>query len=192
MGLEIHAPHHTQHPDVLAFREMYERTGSKYLGWIPDFGPTVRTVPPSFFEAQRKLGVPEDLIKLAQDIWAEEGEPYARRDRYIAAARERGFDDRRIMSLVIIFGLFSRAKPESWAEIMPQVIHIHGKFFDFDDNGDEVAVDYERVLPVFVKGGYDGFMSSEYEGHMWNDADGFDKIRRHHALAKRVLQGAGA
>lgn len=192
MGLEIHAPHHSQHPDVLAFREMYDRVGSKYLGFIPDFGATVRTVPPSFFEAQRELGVPEDLIKLAQEIWAEDGEPYARRDRYIAAARAKGFEDRRIMSLVIIFGLFSRAAPESWAEIMPQVIHIHGKFFDFDENGDEVAVDYERVLPVFVKGGYDGFMSSEYEGHMWNDADGFDKIRRHHKLAKRILEGSAA
>ncbi|HZU62089.1 MAG TPA: TIM barrel protein, partial [Novosphingobium sp.] len=177
MGLEIHAPHHTQHPDVLAFRDMYERVGSPMLGFIPDFGATVRAVPPSFFEAQRANGVPEDLITLAQDFWSRDGDNYTRRDLYVAEARQRGFDDRLIMMLVIIFGLFSRAEPESWAEIMPQVIHIHGKFFDFDANGDEIAVDYARILPVFVQGGYDGFMSSEYEGHMWNDADGFEKIR---------------
>ena len=192
MGLEIHAPHHPNHPDVIAFREMYERVGSPMLGFIPDFGATARAVPPSFFDAQRANGVPEDLITLAQEFWVEEGEPYQRRDRYIAAARARGFQDRHIMSLVIIFGLFSRAAPESWAEIMHQVIHIHGKFFDFDENGDEIAVDYARVLPVFVEGGYDGFMSSEYEGHMWTDADGFDKIRRHHAMARRILEGVAA
>ncbi|WP_156417036.1 sugar phosphate isomerase/epimerase family protein [Sphingopyxis sp. H050] len=190
MGLEIHAPHHTQHPDVLAYREMYERVGSPMLGFIPDFGASARAVPPSFFEAQRENGIPEDLITLAQEFWHQEGDPYARRERYIAAAREKGYPDREIMSLVIIFGLFSRAAPESWAEIMHQVIHIHGKFFDFDDNGDEIAVDYARVLPVFVKGGYSGFMSSEYEGHMWNDADGFDKIRRHHAMANRFMAEA--
>ncbi|RVU02275.1 sugar phosphate isomerase/epimerase [Novosphingobium umbonatum] len=187
LGLEVHAPHHANHPDILAYREMYERVGSPYLGFIPDFGATARAVPPSFFEAQADNGVPADLIELAKDYWARAGEPYERRDAYIADARGRGFADRHIMALVIIFGLFSRATPESWADIMPQVIHIHGKFFDFDDNGQEIAVDYERILPVFVAAGYDGFMSSEYEGHMWNDADGFDKIRRHHALCRGIL-----
>jgi sugar phosphate isomerase/epimerase len=190
MGLEIHAPHHSQHPDVLAYREMYARANSPMLGWIPDFGSTARAVPPSFFEAQRQQGCPDDLIELAQEFWLEDGEPYARRDRYIAAARAKGYPDRQIMSLVIIFGLFSRAAPESWAELMPECIHIHGKFFDFDDDGNEIAVDYARVLPVFVEGGYDGYMSSEYEGHMWTDADGFDKIRRHHAMATRILEAA--
>jgi hypothetical protein len=192
MGLEIHAPHHSQHPDVLAYREMYARVNSPMLGFIPDFGSTARAVPPSFFEAQRANGVPEDLISMAQEYWIQDGEPYERRERYVAAAREKGFQDRHIMSLVIIFGLFSRAAPESWAEIMPQCIHIHGKFFDFDDDGNEIAVDYARVLPVFVKGGYDGFMSSEYEGHMWTDADGFDKIRRHHAMASRIIGSIAA
>ncbi|AYA63542.1 sugar phosphate isomerase/epimerase family protein [Alteromonas sp. RKMC-009] len=187
LGLEIHAPHHTQHPDVMAYREMYDRVNSPMLGFIPDFGSTARTVPPSFFEAQRIQGCPEDLIKLAQDIWHQDGDPYERRNIYIEQARKRGFEDRLIMSLVIIFGLFNRVAPESWAEIMHQVIHIHGKFFDFDDDGNEIAVDYERVLPVFVDGGFNGFMSSEYEGHMWNDADGFDKIKRHHTLARRIL-----
>ncbi|HWI87555.1 MAG TPA: TIM barrel protein [Sphingomonas sp.] len=192
LGLEIHAPHHPNHPDVIAYREMYERVGSPFLGFIPDFGASARTVPPSFFEAQLALGVPADLIALAKEAWHKDGEPYECRDAYVAGARARGFDDRQINALLFIFGLFSRASPTSWAEIMPQVIHIHGKFFDFDDNGDEIAVDYASTLPVFVEGGYDGYMSSEYEGHMWNDADGFDKIRRHHALARRILDPLAA
>jgi sugar phosphate isomerase/epimerase len=188
MGLEIHAPHHTQHPDILAYREMYERVDSPFLGFIPDFGASARAVPPSYFDAQRANGVPEDLISLAEEYWhLDDGTPFERRARYVAAARAKGYEERHILGLEIIFGLFSRADPRSWSEIMPQVIHIHGKFFDFDESGDEIAVDLAKVLPVFVEGGYNGFMSSEYEGHMWNDADGFDKIRRHHQLARRVL-----
>ncbi|MEL0251091.1 MAG: sugar phosphate isomerase/epimerase, partial [Novosphingobium sp.] len=98
-----------------------------------------------------------------------------------------GHDERFVVELYPIFGLFSRMAPEAWAEIMPQVMHIHGKFFDFADDGIEVSVDYARTLKVFVEGGFNGFMSSEYEGHHWTDSDGFDKLKRHHALARRIL-----
>lgn len=187
MGLEIHAPHHTQHPDVIAYREMYERVGSPILGFIPDFGATSRAVPPSFLDAQRALGVPDRLIELADQHWRGGGDPMERRDNYVADARAQGFPDSQILGLSGMFNLFGRAAPNSWAEIMHQVIHVHGKFFDFDEDGDEIAVDLAAVLPVFVDGGFDGYMSSEFEGHIWSDADGFDKIKRHHALARRIL-----
>jgi sugar phosphate isomerase/epimerase len=187
LGLELHAPHHVQHPDVLAFREMYARVGSPYLGFIPDFGASARAVPPSFIVYFRELGIPESLIQLALEHWNGEGEAYPRRDKFQAEARALGANERFITEISIIFGLFSRQNPEAWLEIMPQVVHIHGKFFDFADDGTEVSVDYDRILPIFVNAGYNGFMSSEYEGHMWTDSDGFDKLRRHHALARRVL-----
>ncbi|NHN36868.1 sugar phosphate isomerase/epimerase [Pseudomaricurvus alcaniphilus] len=187
MGLEIHAPHHAQHPDIIEFREMYERVGSPMLGFIPDFGSTSRAVPPSFLAAQRAKGVPDELIALSEKIWLAEGKSSERKSHYIDAARAQGFDEHWILSLAGMFSLFGRAKPESWMEIMPQVIHIHGKFFDFDEQGDEVSVDMARILPLVVESGYDGFMSSEYEGHIWSEEDGFEKIKRHHALARRIL-----
>lgn len=192
LGLEIHAPHHVDHPDVLAYREMYAQVGSPYLGFIPDFGASARTVPPSFIDYFHSIGVGRDITALALDLWHGEGEAYERRDRFKAAARSRGVEERFVNEVSIIFGLFSRQAPEKWADIMPQVIHIHGKFFDFDASGEEIAIDYRRVLPVFANGGYQGFMSSEYEGHMWSDADGFDKLRRHHALCRAILAGEHA
>jgi sugar phosphate isomerase/epimerase len=187
LGLEIHAPHHSQHPDVLAFREMYERVKSPYLGFIPDMGSTARTVPPSFFEARQASGVPAELLEIAKDYWHRDGDPHEKQDAFIAEGKARGYSDLHIMPVMMIFGLFGRAAPESWAEIIPQCVHIHGKFFDFEDDGEEIAVDWKRVLPVFVNGGYDGYMSSEYEGHMWTDFDGFDRIKRHHAHVSQIM-----
>ncbi|MEL0251092.1 MAG: TIM barrel protein, partial [Novosphingobium sp.] len=69
MALEVHAPHHVQHPDILAFREMYEKVGSPMLGFIPDFGASARAVPPSFYDYVRELGAPEALIETAREIW---------------------------------------------------------------------------------------------------------------------------
>ena len=188
MGLEIHAPHHVQHPDVLAFREMYERVGSQVLGFIPDFGASSRRVPPSFIDFFRHyVRVPEEVIRLGLDIWESDIPPHSKRTEFFTRARAIGATEQQMVEMSPIFGLFSRQPPEAWAEIMPRVVHIHGKFFDFDENGDEVTVDYGRLLPTFVNGGFDGYMSSEYEGHHFTDSDGFDKLRRHHALCRRIL-----
>jgi hypothetical protein len=73
---------------------------------------------------------------------------------------------------------------------MPQVIHIHGKFYGFDANGSESCIPYEDLLPVFVEAGFSGFMSSEWEGHMYSLDDGFDMVAQHHALCRRILAQA--
>lgn len=191
MGIEVHAPHHVQHPDILAYREMYEKVGSPMLGFIPDFGASARAVPPSFYDYARDLGAPEALIEAAREVWHSDDVTMEGMHAFGERALAQGHDERFVVELYPIFGLFSRMAPEKWAEIMPQVIHIHGKFFDFAEDGTEVSVDYERTLKVFVEGGYNGFMSSEYEGHHWTDSDGFDKLRRHHALARRILAALG-
>ncbi|MBS1596894.1 MAG: hypothetical protein JST75_01620 [Bacteroidetes bacterium] len=43
-------------------------------------------------------------------------------------------------------------------------------------------------MKVFSDGGYNGYMSSEYEGHGFTDAyPGFDMIEKHQALCKKLL-----
>lgn len=187
MGLEVHAPHTVRHPDVMAFREMYEQAGSPMLGFIPDFGASCRTVPPSFIQSVRDLGVPEGLIEMALDRWQQGADGIGFIEAFGRDAQSAGADERHAIELYPMFGLWSRMAPEDWAEIMPQVIHIHGKFFDFDESGNEVTVDFERTLKVFVEGGYNGFMSSEYEGHHFTDSGGFEKLRLHHRLCRRIL-----
>ena len=41
-----------------------------------------------------------------------------------------------------------------WADIMPQILHVHAKFYDIDENGQEPAIDYPELVRVFVEGGY--------------------------------------
>jgi len=66
---------------------------------------------------------------------------------------------------------------------------------------DEVPVDRGNVtfelgdlkialLPLFRDNGYSGFMSSEWEGHMYSDADAFNMIERHQAMCRRILAAA--
>jgi hypothetical protein len=188
LGLEIHAPHHVHHPDVLAFREMYARVNTPFLGFIPDFGASARDVPPSFLQHFRENGIPEELITRAMEHWRRAGiEPFEKIETFPKIARSLGATETQSHMVSMIYGLFSSQPPRNWLEIMPQVVHVHGKFFDIDDSGDEVAVDYAALLPVFVEGGFNGYMSSEWEGHMWSGAGAFEKVEKHHALCRRIL-----
>lgn len=188
LGLEVHAPHHPNHPIILAYREMYEQEKSPMLGFIPDMGATARTVPPSFFETALHNGVPAQLIELAKEFWHDSnGEPYERQAKFKAKAESLNYSAVHISELLIIFGLFGKQKPETWKDIIPQSVHMHGKFFDFDSNGEDIAIDYKKLIPIFVQNGYNGYMSSEYEGHMWTDSNGFDKLKKHHKLLNSIL-----
>lgn len=192
LGLEIHAPHSVDHPEVLAYREMYARVGSPYLGFIPDFGTSARAVPQAYVDFFRWRGIEEEMISKAMEIWDEDMEPFARREKFLQWSRAKGKDEILAVGIAIIFGLFTRQPPARWMEIMPQVIHVHGKFYSVNDQAEEPSIDYGAILPVFVEGGYNGYISSEWEGHQVNDDDAFDKVERHHAMQRRILEAAGA
>jgi sugar phosphate isomerase/epimerase len=190
LGLEIHAPQHAGHPDVLKFREMYAKVDSPYLGWIPDFSSTARTVPPSFLAHFRDKGVSESLINLAMEVWHAAGDAQTRMGQYKERARAVHADEIHLNELSLIFPMFGHEDPRGWLELMPAVVHVHGKFFGFDSDGDEEAIDYATLLPLFRDHGYAGYMSSEWEGHMYSDADAFGMIERHQAMCRRILAAA--
>jgi len=195
LGMEIHAPDKVNCPMVLEFREMYAKENSPYLGFVPDFGSTAKRVSPAFIRYFRDLRIPEPLIDLAQKIWLQPDDLnnlHGKISVFSEQARAAGFREVDIAECFILFGLFSRQEPRAWLEIMPQIIHIHGKFYHFDDNGSESAIPYEDILPVFVEGGYNGYMSSEWEGHFFCDDDGIEMVKKHHALCKRILAKHGA
>lgn len=188
LGLEIHAPYKVNSPEVMAYREMYDKVNSPCLGFIPDFGATARTVPSPYLDTLRNRGISEALIKVALDIWMSEDELPAKRANFAREARATGADPAAASALGVIFNILVPQDARAWQEIMSQVIHVHAKFYDFNADGSEVCIPYEQILPVFRDAGYSGYMSSEWEGQMYSDADGFEMLRKHHALCRRILR----
>ncbi len=190
MGLEIHAPHGPNSPEVLAYREMYEGANSPMLGFIPDFGSSAKTPPPAYIDILRAQGVGDDIIEAALNIWRSDASAQAKRGRFVEYAAGR-LDALKLSAVSVIFNMMSPRPATAWRELMPQVIHIHGKFYGFDSSGSESCIPYEDLLPEFVKGRFNGFMSSEWEGHMYSSDDGFDMVKKHHTLCRRILSVAG-
>jgi hypothetical protein len=192
LGMEIHAPETVRSPWVLALRELYDRLDSPYLGFIPDFGASTRGISPSVFDTFRKKGVSEALLDEIATRWDELGtrefEAHEEIGNFIALAHAYGAGDHAVNLAVFAVGIHGHQDPRAWAEILPDVVHVHGKFFDIGVDGREPVVPIEELLEVLVEGGYAGYISSEYEGWHWNTgADAFEMVAREQALCRSVL-----
>lgn len=187
MGPEIHAPLTVQSPPVLAFRELFAQIDSPCLGFIPDFGSSAVTLPATYLENLRSQGIPEHLLQIALDVWHTKRDAAWKREEFARRVAPHQADPTVISALSVMFAILSSQEVEAWSEIMPQVIHIHGKFYDFDADGNETSIPYPQLLPLFVNAGYQGYMSSEWEGSLYSRADAFEMVRKHQALARRIL-----
>lgn len=191
LAVEIHAPHHVHHPTIVALRERFEQLSSGSLGFVPDMGASMNAIPRGFIRNWRaQPDAPDELIDLTLAAWQrarDGGDAFAERRQLLAAAEEMGAQSsiRFAWSALTLYGTH---RPEDWAEIMPFVFHVHGKFYEIDDDGNEPSISYDRVLRVFRDGGYEGFISSEWEGGNFTpDADAFALVQRHQALLRRTL-----
>ena len=91
----------------------------------------------------------------------------------------------------LAFNMHGLVPPEEWLDIMPQMFHVHAKFYDIDENGDEPAMDIPRIVRQFVEGGYQGYLSSEWEGHAFSDlgeSDPIDLVKKQHTLMRRAIE----
>ena len=68
-------------------------------------------------------------------------------------------------------------------ELMPWAKGVSAKSYDFDENGNCIETDYERMLQIVKDAGYTGHIGIEYEGSKLSEDEG---IRKTKALLERV------
>lgn len=79
--------------------------------------------------------------------------------------------------------------PEDLLPIMEHVFHVHAKFWDVTDSLADPHIPYEDVVASLVRGGYTGWLSSEYEGDR-EPGRASDVLRRQQLLLRRLLASA--
>jgi hypothetical protein len=192
LGYEIHAPSGPNDPKVVAIRELYEELGSDRLGFTADFSSTMHSLSPTLLRTLNRMGMEEKHFPVMDAIWHEPTPMHVRNQKFEDYLTGEGVDP-------LTFGPFTRlafnmhglVPPEEWLDIMPQIFHVHAKFYDIDANGDEPAMDIPRIVKQFVDGGYTGYLSSEWEGHAFADlgeADPIDLVKKQHALMRRAIE----
>jgi sugar phosphate isomerase/epimerase len=76
------------------------------------------------------------------------------------------------------------------AEVLPHTHFIQAKFFAIDDDLHDLHVPWGDIVPTLEKAGWNGWLSSEYEGRR-EPYRGRDQVRRQHALLRSLQTSAG-
>ena len=69
-------------------------------------------------------------------------------------------------------------------ELLPFAKGVSAKSYDFDEQGNEVGIDFKRILSLVKESGYSGYIGIEYEGAKMSEEDG---VR----ATKRLLESLG-
>ncbi len=187
VGIEIHNPDYPKSPMVLRFMEEIDKTGSKYLGFVPDFGCFANKPNKMLWDNALKAGGSEHILEMIRDMrYAEIPQEEAQ-----AKAIEAGAEKPELEFLRDSYGFLQFRKDISFAleglkEIMPMCFHMHGKFHYVYENLEEAAIPYKEIFDVIKNSDYEGYVVSEYEEY--NSGHSMLMLERHQKMMQKLLE----
>ena len=186
LGVEIHSPFHFDHEYEQSLLAMYERVKSPYLGFIPDMGIYVKRFPRVISERWVRDGMKPEIARFVTQVY----DTQTGLDSMDAQILKMGGTQADLAKAGSIRH-FINVNPRRMLDFMPYIFHIHGKFYEMLPDYTEYSIPYEEVVPVLIEGGYNGYLSSEYEGnrHIQDtiEVDSAEQVRRQHVMFKKLL-----
>lgn len=191
MGVEIHSPYSFEDDWIKRHLEVGERVGSDVVGCVPDMGIFVHRLPRVLVDRALRDGADPALAKEIVETYNAHGDTQSLFDRL----EKQGVDG-------VTLGLarnatFMIAQPVGCLREHAEFIkHIHAKFYEMHevegfDYWHEYSIPYHEIVPVLEEIGYDGYLSSEYEGNRHiEDAQTVDSVTQvaaHQAMIRALL-----
>lgn len=186
IGLEIHPPLDIESSWFEPYQDLIDRQGHEWFGIIPDMGIFEKV--PSRVHQERAIrdGANRKIVEYITESYLNKI-PKEKVRSEIEKMGANSFD----------YGWLERAyrtlytDPQALKKHKDYIFHIHGKFYDMLPDYTDDCIDYEGVIAVLKEIGYDGYLSSEYEGNrVIEDAypvDSVEQVRRQHEMFKRLL-----
>ncbi len=215
IGLEVHAPFSLNSTWAEGYLEKFDRSGSKYryFGFIPDMGIFCRQIPDVVEEKWRRAGASEEAIRLINEDYGARVEKGFVKIEYAldlgkANMRYRianGFAElteklKDIRASQADFGYLDASYKYSWSDPqdlednISRIYHVHAKCYNTHEDLTETAVAIPEVVRALKRAGYEGYLSTEYEGgESLRDAlpvNGIEQVRRHQAALRKAIAEA--
>jgi hypothetical protein len=88
------------------------------------------------------------------------------------------------------------SNPKRIREYIPYFRHIQAKFYEMNADCTDPSIAYDEVVRELAAGGWDGYLSSEYEGNRWiqdvYEVDSREQVRRQHKMFERLIAAGQA
>jgi hypothetical protein len=187
LGIEIHSGASSWVlPAIQKLINLIGQINSPYLGIIPDMSMFQTRLLDSHMAVgmAKRVGMDDRVIDDMKRAF--EGGSL---DDYRALCFKRIDEspDENVRRVMRVFSYVEKHDPKELAELMHLVIHVHGKFWEMDENNEETQINYRDILPIFVNSGYDGYISAEFEGRLMPGQDPFEPQMRFQKMLDRYL-----
>lgn len=210
IGLEVHSPFSLNSGWSDGYMEMIKRTGTKYFGFIPDLGIFCKKIPTHLTEKALKDGAKPECVKMVQDAFQERIEKGFTKIRYDIDLGAANRDYRIANGMITLMDKIKDAggtdidmnyagasynytwnDPQDIIDNIDYIFHTHAKCYNIDENYEETCIPMKQVVDAYKKAGYNGYLSTEWEGAEMID-DGSDEcieqVRRHQECMRRCIE----
>jgi sugar phosphate isomerase/epimerase len=183
MAAELHSPTDLKSRWIESCMEVITRTKTKHFGFCPDMSAFVTRPPRHRVAGLIKQGARENILDYITQAYQNHLGPA----KTVVEVKKMGGNEieQRWASVAGIYH-FSNNDPKDLAPLVPYVYHVHAKFFEVTNELSEYSIHYEDIIPVLAQGGYQGYLSSEYEGPR-EDFQTSTQIRMQHAMIRKLL-----
>jgi sugar phosphate isomerase/epimerase len=182
IGLEIHAPLNIETSWFDPYQALIDKYGSKWFGIIPDMGIFEKRPSPIHQERAIRDGGTRRIVEyIAKAVT--DNTPV---NQIEAEAEKMGANaaDRQFLFRSTVFRLYTN--PRALKKHKDYIFHIHAKFYNMLDDFTDDCLDYDSVIPILKEIGYEGFLSSEYEGNRTiedaYEVDSVEQVTRQHKM----------
>jgi sugar phosphate isomerase/epimerase len=184
--LEVHAPLHFDHPWIIRHAEAFEKSGSDALGFLPDMGMFVFRFPRVWKERFIRNGVPRNIADYIETAYEDR-----MLSEYIILNVQTMGGTGAAIAMAETTRHNSAFEPKRMLDYMHRIHNIHGKFYEMADDMHEYSIPYDEIVRVLKKGGYTGYICSEYEGNRWiedvEEVQSVEQVRRQQRMLATLI-----
>lgn len=187
MGVEVHAPWHMEHAWILRTVEVADRLGTKNLGLLPDMGIFNKHYPPVWRDRFIRQGARPEVAEFI--VRQHDEKIMAEYTIYEVAVKMGGNKAEVAMAEMLRHTPYSN--PKRLKDFVPYFHHIQAKFYEMGEDNTDPSIAYDEAITTLVDAGWEGYLSSEYEGNRWiqdvQAVDSREQVRRQHLMFERLL-----
>lgn len=184
VGIEIHNPESPTSPAMLEYLEAFKACGSKYIGFIPDFGCFATRPNKPHWDRALANGAQPELLEMAKQLRYDD----VPQEETVEKLKAAGANNAVIAAVAGMYGFVQfrkQADIEGLKNIIPYTFEFHGKCHYVSEDLEEASIPYEQLVPVIAASGFNGYIMAEFE-----DEGGYDEVemtRRDIAMIRKYM-----
>jgi sugar phosphate isomerase/epimerase len=209
--LEVHAPFSLNSEWAEGYLKMIRRTGTKFFGFMPDFGIFCRQIPEELRKQALRRGATKEGVKLVEESYQNRVAKGFVKIKYDLDLGKANMEYRAVNGLNDLMNAlkkinapkadfdyanasfaYSWSEPQDIIDNIDYIYHTHAKCYSLTEDYVEPSIPIWDVVAAYKKAGYQGFLSTEYEGNsLLNDAfevNSIEQVRRHQEALRRAIE----